>query len=588
MQPASAGLRIEQALAVGVQHHQARRLREAERIYRQILNQRPDHADAIQFLALLLNQTGRGDEALQLMHRAVQLKPMAAEYVGNLGLVYAEQGRLQEAIGTFRHALALRPDFPEARYNLGRALQELDQVDEAIECFQETLRLRPNFADAHFSLANALKDCGQVSEAMASYRQALACRPIAPYASNLVYATYFQPHLSPRQILEEHLAWARVYAQPLVPRSGGHVNDRRPDRRLRIGYVSPDFRQHVLASYHIPLLANHDRHQVEVICYSDVRRPDAITERIRGLADTWHDVTKLSDADLAQQIRADQIDILVDLAMHMAGNRQLAFARKPAPVQLCWSYPGTTGNPGIDYRLTDAHIDPAGQHDDHHSEQSIRLPDSFFIYDPLATEPPVNPLPAASRRYITFGCLNNFAKVNEDVLALWAGMLSVVTQSRMLLMTPAGKTRQRAIECFAAIGVRADRIEFVSRQPRDRYFQLYHEIDLCLDTFPYTGHTTTMDAAWMGVPTISLVGQTAASRGALSILSNLGLAELACDSPEQYERTAIHLAQSISTLQSLRATLRNRLSGSPLMDGRRFACNIEAIYRALWRAWCAA
>ena len=289
-----------------------------------------------------------------------------------------------------------------------------------------------------------------------------------------------------------------------------------------------------------------------------------------------------------QLIQQDQIDILVDLTMHMAKGRPLMFARKPAPVQACWlAYPGTTGLTAMDYRLTDPHLDPPGLDDRFYSEQSIRLPNAFWVYDPLATEPAVNSLPAQRNAYVTFGSLNNFTKVNTDVLKLWALVLKAVDRSRLILLAPGGSARQRTAEFLNREGIGDERIRLVGRRPRQQYLELYQEIDIGLDTFPANGHTTSLDSFWMGVPVVTLAGNTAIGRGGVSVLRNLGLPELIAEAPEQFVQIAVDLAGDLRRLDTLRAALRDRMQHSALMDAPRFARGIEAAYRDMWQTSCA-
>jgi predicted O-linked N-acetylglucosamine transferase (SPINDLY family) len=328
----------------------------------------------------------------------------------------------------------------------------------------------------------------------------------------------------------------------------------------------------------VPLLEAHDHHELEVHCYSSVLRPDQVTERHRRAADVWHDVHGQSDHDLEQQIRADGIDILVDLTMHMASHRLLVFARKPAPVQVTWlAYPGSTGLGTMDYRLTDRFLDPPSVETPYYSEVSIHLPDCWVCYDPLTDEPSVNPLPAASADCITFGCLNNFCKLNDEMVVIFGKVLRAVEGSRLILLAPDGLSQN---------GVPLDRLEFVGRMSRPDYLKLHHRIDIALDVLPYNGITTTCDALWMGVPLVSLVGKTAAGRAGLGILSMVNLPELAATSSEEFVRTSANLAHDLPRLTALRANLRHRMQSSPMMDATRFARNIEDCYRTMWRRWC--
>ncbi len=354
---------------------------------------------------------------------------------------------------------------------------------------------------------------------------------------------------------------------------------------MRIGYVAPDFREHCQSLFTIALLSHHDRERFEVICYADVASPDAITQRIRGYADVWRSSVGLSDQALAERIHADGVDVLVDLTLHMSHNRLLTFARKPAPVQISWlGYPGTTGVDAIDYRLSDPWLDPPeASRDAFYTERTIRLPDTFWCYDPLTSTPLVNELPMIRNGWVTFGCLNNWCKANDATLRDWASVLRRVGRSRLLLLAPKGSARQRVLRLFEAEGIDAARIEFVGRQSRQRYLETYHRIDIGLDTFPYNGHTTSLDSYWMGVPVVTRFGESAVSRAGLSQLTNLGLTELVAADSHGFVDIAATLAADVGGLHTLRSSLRERLRASPLMDAPRFARAIESIYCAIAR-----
>ena len=314
---------------------------------------------------------------------------------------------------------------------------------------------------------------------------------------------------------------------------------------------------------------------------------DALTERLRGHADLWRNISGLSDQHAADLVRHDQIDILIDLNVHTADNRLLVFARKPAPVQVSWlGYPGTTGLSTIDYRLTDPYLDPPGLFDAFSAEESLRLPDTFWCYDPLTDQPPINRASCPGVWRVTFGCLNNFCKVNDGCLALWARVLQAVPRSRLLLQAPRGPARDKVLARLGQEGIAASRVDFAARQSRPEYLKLYHQIDLGLDPLPYNGHTTSLDAFWMGVPTLTLLGKTAVGRAGWSQLCNLDLKELAAETPEQYVAMAAQLAGDLPRLDDLRRTMRRRMLQSPLMDANRFARNMEWVYRQIWRSWC--
>ena len=387
-------------------------------------------------------------------------------------------------------------------------------------------------------------------------------------------------------IHEEHRRWNRQHAEPLKKFIQPHTNDRNPDRRLRIGYVSPDLREHVVGQNLLPLLAKHDHQRVEVFAYAKVPAPDAMTERLRSHTDAWRSLVGLSDAQAADLIRQDRIDILVDLALHTANNCLLVFARKPAPVQVTYlAYAGSSGLTTMDYRLSDPYLDPPGGDESVYSEQTLRLPETYWCYQPVVDLPP-QPPPALEKGFITFGCLNNFCKVNEPLLSLWAEILRGVPHSRLLLHAYEGSPRQHVLEHLQREGIDPHRVSFAGKLPVAVYFQQYHSIDIALDTFPYGGGTTTCDTLWMGVPVVSLAGKTAVGRAGLSILSNVGLPELVANTPEEYVHLAIRLANDLPRLKDLRSTLRQRMQASPLMDAPRFARNVEAAYRQMWRNWC--
>jgi predicted O-linked N-acetylglucosamine transferase (SPINDLY family) len=388
-------------------------------------------------------------------------------------------------------------------------------------------------------------------------------------------------------IYEEHRRWNQQHAEPLKKLIQPHTNNRDPDRRLRVGYVSPDFREHIVGQNLLPLLREHDHQQMEIFCYANLVRADALTEQFRRYADVWRSIAGLSDSQAVDLVRHDRIDILVDLTLHSAKNRLVVFAHKPAPVQVTFAgYPGSTGLDAIDYRLTDPYLDPPGLNDHFYSETSIRLPDSFWCYEPLVTELAVNPPPAQTDGHVTFGCLNNFCKINEPVLRLWAQVLKTIPRSRFMMLCPEGSHRQSLLDLMQREGIHPDRIKLIARRPHLQYLELYHRIDVGLDSFPYNGHTTSLDSFWMGVPVITLVGQTVVGRAGLSQLTNLGLTELIARTPEQYVQIATDLAGDLPRLAELRRTLRGRMRASPLMDAPRFARNVEAAYRQMWRNWC--
>ena len=555
---------------------------------RAALQLRPSFPQACNTLANALGDHGQTGEAIDAARMALQLKPDYAEAHTNLGTLFAELGQYDAAISAFRTSLSYHPQLPEAHYNLGNALRDQGRMDASMDAYREAIRCRPDLADAHLNLGNGYKSQGRFALAYASFRTAMALQPHdASYHSNLVYTMQLDPGCAPDAIRDECRHWNHRHAEPLRSARRPHANDRDPDRRLRIGYVSPDFGLHSVSFFLEPLLAAHDRARVETYCYSSVKKPDSATERFRSYADAWRDILRTPSDEAAEMIRRDGIDILVDLSMHSALNRLLMFSRKPAPVQVSWlAYPGTTGVETIDYRLTDAHMEPPGAESESASgEKPMRLPDSWCCFQALGDFPDPGSLPALRSGYVTFGSLHNFCKVHDGVLRCWARMLEAVPHSRLIMLCPEGECRARVASYFAEHGVSADRVEYVGNIPWQEYLATYHRIDLGLDTFPANGITITCQALWMGVPVVTCAGGAPVSRAGLGLLHTLGLPELAAASEEEYIERAVALARDLPRLVALRATMRARMLASPLMDAPRFARNVEASYRQMWHAW---
>ena len=541
---------IDEAFAAALSQQRAGQLSAAEAGYRQILAENPNQPEVFYNLGLVLRTGGRLNEAVEAYERALELRPRFPEAINNLGVVFERLGRLDEAEDVFRHALLLEPDSSDTLSNLGGVLKDLGRLDEAVECLTRAHALDPGNARIH---------------------------------SNLIFTLHYSPAYDAAALHRAAAQWGEQHASGAESVQRQFSNDPDPNRRLRIGYLSSYFRDHCQALFTIPLFSNHDHHRFEIFGYSDVTAPDAITARLQGYTDGWRQTTGLNDSEAAAMIRQDKIDLLVDLTLHMADHRLGVFAEKPAPIQVTWlGYPGTTGVKAMDYRLTDPYLDPAGT-DSFYTEQSIRLPESFWCYDPLTEEPPVNPLPADAAGFVTFGCLNNFCKVTDPVLDLWAQVLRSAPNSKLLLLAPVGSARTRV---KARLGLVSDRVEFAAYQPRCDYLELYHRIDIGLDTFPYNGHTTSLDALWMGVPVISRTGSTVVSRAGLSLMTNLGLPELVAETNDQFVHLATSLANDRKRLVTLRSGLRERMRRSPLMDAARFAKNMEDAYRLMWQSWC--
>ena len=574
---------------------------EAAASCRLALSIKPDFAEAHSNLGNALKDLGQLDDAVACYRVALQIKPAYAIAHFNLGNVLRDLGQFGDAVASYRHAVTINSDFFQAHSNLGNVLlRNLGQLDDALISYGRAVQIQPNLAVAHNNLGNALKEAARLDEAIACFRRAVALSPHDMQSrSNLLFTLSFHPAFDERAILAEvkQFSYADSYADSCADGMPGfrraHSDARRedlPQRRLRIGYVSPDFRSHCQSLFTMPLLSNHDHAQFEIYCYADLRQPDEVSERLRSHADVWRATHSKTDAQLAEMIVEDGIDILVDLTMHMDNGRPMLFASKPAPVQVAWlAYPGTTGIPAIDYRLTDPWLDPVELGDDRYTETSIRLPDSFWCYDPLASAGSSagmsnlvpNDLPALSSGLVTFGCLNNFCKVSDSTLHQWGRVMARVPSSRLILLAAVGQHRQRVLEILAQYGVAAQRIEFVEYRPRAQYLQTYHRIDVCLDTLPSNGHTTSLDAYWMGVPVVTQIGRTVVGRAGWSQLNNLGLTELVALDDQAFIDIAVTLAADLPRLAQLRRTLRSRFEASPLMNGKRFATAIEAVYREI-------
>jgi predicted O-linked N-acetylglucosamine transferase (SPINDLY family) len=550
----------------------------------------PADAQACNSLGFALERSGKTHSAVEIYRRACGLSPSNSLFLSNLGNALQASGELQESAFVCRKAIEADPNYAPAYNNLGMGLVGLGQYDEAAEAFRNATRINPNLAEAYVNRANALRQIGQIDEAVNAYREAMRLQPgNAAIHGALVFALCFHPNCSAAAILAEARRWDQFHARSARKFIQPHRNVRDPDRRLKIGYVSGDLRAHAVGFALLPWFPFHDRAGFEIFCYSNnAQAADEVSQKLRGYSDHWLDIAPISDGELADRIRVDEIDILVDLSLHTAGNRLISFAMEPAPVQITYlGYCSTTGVEAMHYRFSDPFIDPPGQDSSIYSEKTIRLPRTYWCYQPRYDMPDVSSLPSEANGYITFGCLNQFAKVSSAALESWRQILLKVPRSRLLLHAPAGRHLDAVMADFAREGISTERIEFVPRQSWDQYLRMLARIDIGLDPFPYNGGITTCDTLMMGVPVVALRGETSTGRGGRSILANVGLPDLVGDSPQEYVRIATDLAASTHHLAELRCTLRERMKSSPLMNGRQFARDIEAAYRAVWQDWCA-
>ena len=509
----------------------------------------------------------------------------------NLGNLLSKQGRLDEAVAAYRQAIGIKPDYADAHSNLGAALAAQGRLDEAVAAYRRAIGIKPDYAQAYSNLGIALTWRGKLDDAAAAYRRAIEIKPSFSKAfSGLLSMLNYDDKSTNADLFAAHREWDERYGQQ-VERFTAYANDRDPARRLRIGYLSPDFREHSVAYFVEPLLRGHDRQKVEVFCYAEVTRPDLVTTRLQGLADHFLVTVGLSDEQLAERIRTDGIDILVDVAGHTGGNRLLVFARKPAPVQVTWlGYPNTTGLKAIDYRLVDAVTDPVGEADAWASETLVRLKDGFLCYSGLRDGPEPTSAPCLRTGTVTFGSFNNPAKASTATFDAWAKLLCRLPRARLLLKALSfadASTRALFLDRFSERGVPAERVELMASQPDPiAHLALYQGVDIALDPFPYNGATTTCEALWMGVPVITLRGHRHAGRVGASLLTQVGLTDLIADSIEEYVEIAVALAGNPKRLDELHRILRPRVAASPLCDEGAFAIKMEAAFRTMWQDWC--
>lgn len=614
---------IPGALQTAIQHHQSGRLPQAQLIYQQILQAEPNHADALHLLGLVYHHQGNSAAAVELIQSAISARPTEAMYYFNLGNMQQDMGQLDQAIACYRQALLRQPGSVDTLIGLGTALRAQKRLDEAIACYRQALSIQPDCADVHYNLANALQDQGQLDEAISSYRKALLIKPDfagvysnlanalraqgkldeaienfrqalfinpdnnAEAYSNLLFTMQYLSTCSPAEVFSEHQRYAELFETPLKPCWQPQPNSRDPERRLKVAYVSGDFCSHAVAYFIEPILASHDKSRVEIYGYYNHAQHDDHTDRIVGYMDHWLVCNNMSDEQLAERIRADGIDILVDLSGHTALNRLPVFARKPAPVQASWiGYPGSTGLTAMDYRITDPWQDPPGLTECYHSETVIRLPGGM-AFQPEPDSPAVNALPALTSGELIFASLNNLSKVNQAVVNLWGRILSALPQARLMLgnVTDSG-VEQRLIGMFSQAGIGAERLILQPRVTMAGYLALHQQIDVALDPFPYNGGTTTMHSLWMGVPVITLAGDHPVSRLSAAHMSRVGLSEFISHSEEEYLQCALRAAQDLPALNRVRQSLRERMNG-PECDPANITRHLEAAYRDMWRKWCA-
>lgn len=576
--------------ALGVAQAARGRGMEAVAAFRQALTLAPRYADAHVNLGNALAKRGDLTAAIECFRRAIAVEPNLATAHFNLGNALLAQNDAA-AIDAYRRAIELKPDLADAHMNLGTVLRRQGQARAAVACFRRAVALRPDYAAAYDNLAGMLAEMGQLDEAVAANRRALELGPTSAAAhSNLIFNLNFDASLGLAEHQAERRRWATQHADALTPAAARQPADRDPERRLRIGYVSAHFRAYAASYAFGGVLTHHDPANVEIFCYSDTRQEDELTSIFRRVAHHWRDNADLSDAALAERIARDRIDILVDLVGHMSSHRLLAFARKPAPIQItAWGEPTGTGLKTMDYLFADPVLIPPDERP-LFAEKIIDLPGALGYWTPEKLPEP-GQLPARANGFVTFGSFNRRAKVTPSVLRDWSAILRELPDARLVLKAKQfGDPAEQAElhDEFARAGMPTERVIFLGQTGRAEHFAAYRRLDLALDPFPHGGGMTTLDALAMGVPVITRTGRTIPSRLAASCLTALDLKQFIAADAEGYVATAVAAARDLAALERLRAELPARLAHSSIGDARRYAAAVEDAYRAAWRRYCAA
>ncbi len=549
----------------------------------------PAHLDALNATAALDQQQGRLVKAASWLRRTLATAPAFAPAHANLGMTLDQLGDRAAAAQHDRMALALSPGDPNAWANFGNLILGQGRPTDAEARLRRATHLQPRNAMAWSNLGRTLNAQGRFVDAIATYRHALELDPLnAPARSNLLFLSHFDPSFTPEAIFAEHVAFGRVHEPELARQRHPHANTREPDRRLRLGYVSADLGRHPVGYFLAPVLPRHDPASIEVVCYSDRAVEDDMTALFRRASSAFNNISGLSDDALAERIRRDRIDVLVDLSGHTAGNRLLTFARKPAPVQVSWlGYYDTTGLTAIDAVLTDPWEVEAGD-ERWYVETVLRLPTGRLCYGPPADAPEVSALPMAATGRITLGCFNHVAKLTDATLAAWGRILEALPEARLVLRSPplADATyRDRLARRCHRLGLDPTRLDMGAATQKG-ILEAYGSVDLALDPFPFPGGLTTCESLWMGVPVVTLKGSHPVTRQSVSFLSRVGFPELIAESIDGYVALAVSLARSPGRLAGMRRELRPRMETSPLTDGIAAARAVEAAVRCLWRSWC--
>lgn len=556
----------------------------------QAVSLNPASAIARTNMASTLAECGKLGDARHHLDIVLAQHPDHADAYNTYGVVLLMENRLTEAIAMLEEAISIKPNSPKALNSLGNALRLGGQISQAVLAYEKSLKLDPHYAIAVNNLGSGYKSMGRIPEAIETYARALALKPdYAAAHSNYVYCHNFEPGITLSKLRELHLAWDKIHATPFRSHWGSYSNTKDVARPLVIGFVSGDFRRHPVGYFTIKVFESLAAAGTRIIVYANQVMADDMTARFKQASHTWRDIYGVSDDDVASQIRQDKVDILFDLSGHNDANRLLVLARKPAPVQIEWAgYMATTGVAAMDYLIADRHHVPTSA-ERHYSERILRMNDAFICFEPPQDALQVGSLPLAANGYPTFGCFNIVDKINDNVIDAWARLLSRLPESKLVLKTrelSCPVVRDRYRDSLARRGIAPTRLEFVGGSSRKEHLAWYNRIDVALDPFPFSGSTTTLEALWMGVPVVTLPGETFASRHSLSFVSTIGLSHLAVSSVDEYIDKACALTADRNGLVALRATLRSMLEKSPLCDARRFSENLLAQCHFAWKGWC--
>ncbi|AXL52286.1 hypothetical protein DSC91_005233 [Paraburkholderia caffeinilytica] len=563
---------------------------EALKLARSLTQRFPADGNTWRWLGIALHRLGRYDDAIAPLRRASELIPEELEGRTVLADTLRLKGLQAEAERECRAILAISPDYAEAQRIFGMTLVHQGRVPEGLAAARRAIELAPGNSAMHSTLGVLLLDVGFVADAEQAFRAALEKDPKDPIAANnFLFTLSHNPEVDPDTLFAEHTRFARRHEDPVRAQWPRHVNKRSPERKLKIGLVSGDLFRHAVASYLLPIMEHLAKDPtLSLHVYNNHIAEDSYTQMLRNCADEWQQITGMPDAQLANKIRDERIDILFDLSGHTGRNRLLTFARKPAPIQVTWmGYPGTTGLSAMDYYLVDKHGVPFGPAEQMFTEKVVHLPSSATFL-PEKSAPPVNILPAMHNGYVTFGSFNRLNKLRPDVIALWAELLRALPTARMLLGAIAtSEDEQLLTDWFASEGIERERLMFRRRSSIPVYLQQHFHVDICLDTFPYTGSTTVLNSLWMGVPTLTIAGNTLASRAGTTWMSHVGLDDFVVEKKEAFVARGVALASDIPALAAIRSGLRERCAASAAFRPEVVAAGVSRALRIMWRRWCA-